>query len=91
MYEFFKPFGVLNFEMGKSRLGEVYILDFFTKQPIMKLQGRIGSNELRMQTLVIPLILLKMTVPALSGCMSNLIILTNQKKTLGLLFRDWDY
>lgn len=34
MYEFFKPFGILNFEMGKSRLGEVYILDSKTKQPI---------------------------------------------------------
>lgn len=55
MYEFFKPFGVLNFEMGKSRLGEVYILDFFTKQPIMKLQGRIGSNELRISILSTPI------------------------------------
>lgn len=55
MYEFFKPFGVLNFEMGKSRLGEVYILDFFTKQPIMKLKGRIGSNELRISILGTPI------------------------------------
>ncbi len=55
MYEFFKPFGVLNFEMGKSRLGEVYILDFVTHQPIMKLQGRIGTNELRISILNTPI------------------------------------
>ena len=27
LYEFFKPFGILNFDMGKARLGEIYILD----------------------------------------------------------------
>ena len=54
MYEFFKPFGILNFEMGKSRLGEVYILDSKTKQPIMKLQGRVGSKELRISILSTP-------------------------------------
>ncbi len=47
LYEFFKPFGILNFDMGKARLGEIYILDSKTKQPIMKLQGRIGSTELK--------------------------------------------
>ncbi len=55
MYEFFKPFGILDFEMGKVRLGEVYILDFVTRQPIMKLQGRIGSNELRISILSTPI------------------------------------
>lgn len=55
MYEFFKPFGVLDFEMGKARLGEVYILDFVTHQPIMKLQGRIGTNELRISILSTPI------------------------------------
>lgn len=55
MYEFFKPFGILDFEMGKARLGEVYILDFVTRQPIMKLQGRIGSNELRISILSTPI------------------------------------
>jgi len=55
MYEFFKPFGILDFEMGKTRLGEVYILDFVTRQPIMKLQGRIGSNELRISILSTPI------------------------------------
>ena len=55
MYEFFKPFGVLDFTMGKERLGEVYILDFKTKQPIMKLQGRRGTNELKITILSTPI------------------------------------
>ena len=55
MYEFFKPFGVLNFEMGKARLGEVYILDVHSQQPIMKLQGRIGTKDLRISILNTPI------------------------------------
>lgn len=55
MYEFFKPFGVLNFEMGKARLGEVYILDAHSQQPIMKLQGRIGTKDLRISILNTPI------------------------------------
>lgn len=54
-YEFFKPFGILNFDMGRARLGEVYILDSKTKQPIMKLQGRVGSKELRISILNTPI------------------------------------
>ena len=55
LYEFFKPFGVLDFTMGKERLGEVYILDFKTRQPIMKLQGRRGTNELKITILSTPI------------------------------------
>ena len=55
LYEFFKPFGILDFTMGKERLGEVYILDFKTKQPIMKLQGRRGMNELKITILSTPI------------------------------------
>lgn len=55
LYEFFKPFGLLDFTMGKERLGEVYILDFKTKQPIMKLQGRRGTNELKITILSTPI------------------------------------
>lgn len=55
LYEFFKPFGDLNFEMGKSRLGEVFVLDCRTKQPIIKLQGRIGTNDLRISILSTPI------------------------------------
>lgn len=55
LYEFFKPFGDLNFDMGKVRLGEVFILDHRTKQPLMKLQGRVGTNELRITILNTPI------------------------------------
>ena len=55
LYEFFKPFGVLNFDMGKSRLGEVYVLNFKTKLPIIKLQGRLGTNELKISILNTPI------------------------------------
>lgn len=55
LYEFFKPFGVLDFTMGKERLNEVYILDFKTRQPIMKLQGRRGTNELKITILSTPI------------------------------------
>lgn len=55
LYEFFKPFGALDFTMGKSRLGEVFVLDSRTKQPIIKLQGRLGSNELRISILGTPI------------------------------------
>lgn len=62
LYEFFKPFGILNFEMGKKRLGEVYILDYKTNQPIMKLQGRLGSTEFRISILNTPIAKRKKTV-----------------------------
>lgn len=55
LYEFFKPFGLLDFSMGKERLGEVFILDQNTKQPIIKLQGRIGTNELKISILSTPI------------------------------------
>lgn len=55
LYEFFKPFGDMNFDMGRARLGEVYILNHKTKQPIIKLQGRNGSNDLRISILSTPI------------------------------------
>lgn len=54
-YELFKPFGVLNFEMGNKRLGEVFVLDHRTNEPLLKLQGRIGSNNLRITILKRPI------------------------------------
>lgn len=54
LYELFKPFGVLNFDMGNKRLGEVFVLDFKTNEPLLKLQGRIGSNNLRITILKRP-------------------------------------
>ncbi len=55
LYELFKPFGVLKFDMGNPRLGEVYILGHKTMQPIMKLQGRLGTDELRITILSTPI------------------------------------
>ncbi len=55
LYEFFKPFGILNFDMGNKRLGEVFVLDFKTNEPLLKLQGRIGSNDLRITILKRPI------------------------------------
>ena len=47
LYTVFKPFGILNFEMGNKRLNEVYVLNRVDGSPLLKLTGRIGSNNLR--------------------------------------------
>ena len=52
LYEFFKPFGYLDFVIGNERLGEVYVLNRKNKQPILKLSGRIGQNVLKVTFLV---------------------------------------
>ena len=54
LYELFKPFGTLDFEMGNHRLGEVYVLDR-QGEPLLKLQGRAGRTELRVSILKLPL------------------------------------
>lgn len=46
LYELFKPFGYINTELGNKRLGEVYVLSK-TGKVMLILQGRIGSNKLR--------------------------------------------
>lgn len=46
LYELFRPFGFLNYDMGKKRLGEVYILNK-NGEILLKLQGRIGTKELK--------------------------------------------
>ena len=46
LYELFKPFGYLNFDMGNKRLGEVYVTRK-NGNPVLKLQGRIGSTTLK--------------------------------------------
>lgn len=46
LYELFKPFGRLDFQMGNARLGEVYIIDL-KGQIALKLQGRIGKSKLK--------------------------------------------
>lgn len=51
LYTLFKPFGTLNFDMGNKALGEVYVLDVNTNQPLLQLRGRIGSTTLRVAIL----------------------------------------
>lgn len=46
LYELFRPFGRLNFDMGNPRLGEVYVLNG-REEPLLRLQGRTGSRELK--------------------------------------------
>lgn len=53
LYELFKPFGTLDFEMGNPRLGEVYVLDR-NKQPLLRLQGRVGKTLLKVSILKLP-------------------------------------
>lgn len=46
LYELFKPFGWLDFNIGNARLGEVYVKDK-TGNLLLKLQGRIGTKSLK--------------------------------------------
>lgn len=55
LYELFKPFGILDFNIGNKRLGEVYVLDKITKQPIMKLKGKLGEKLIKVSIInIIP-------------------------------------
>ncbi len=47
LYELFKPFGTINYTIGNKRLGEVYILNRITNEPILKISGRIGQRNLK--------------------------------------------
>ena len=40
--------------MGNARLGEVYVLDAYKKVPLLKLQGRQGTNTLRITVMSTP-------------------------------------
>lgn len=46
LYDYFKPFGYINKELGNKRLGEVYVLNKVGKV-VLILQGRIGSSKLK--------------------------------------------
>lgn len=50
LYELFRPFGYLNFDMGNARLGEVFVLNRAGKI-LLKLQGRIGTKNLKVTIL----------------------------------------
>lgn len=47
LYKFFKPFGKLNFDMGRKALNEVYVLNRKDNMPILRISGRIGSGTLK--------------------------------------------
>ena len=51
LYTLFKPFGILDFSMGNPKLGEVYVLDSVTREPILQLRGIKGSTTLRVAIL----------------------------------------
>lgn len=53
LYELFKPFGTLDFDIGNKRINEVYVLSL-SGDPILKLQGRIGKTVLRVSILKLP-------------------------------------
>lgn len=49
LYEYFKPFGIISFTQGRSILGEVFVLNKNTGEPIMILQGIPGTNDLKVK------------------------------------------
>lgn len=46
LYELFKPFGYLDFDLGNKRLGEVFVKNK-AGEVVLVLKGRIGSNKLK--------------------------------------------
>jgi phosphoadenosine phosphosulfate reductase len=55
LYELFKPFGKISFEMGNPKIGEVFVLDN-QNNPIIRLQGRVASNLLKVSILKLPIL-----------------------------------
>lgn len=47
LYTLFKPFGKINYDIGNKRLGEVYVLSRKTNEPLIKISGKIGKDELK--------------------------------------------
>lgn len=54
LFELFKPFGELNYDLGSKRLNEVYVLDR-NKKVLLKLQGKIGENKLKVSIVNLPI------------------------------------
>ena len=54
LYELFKPFGRLSFDLGNQRLGEVVVLDR-NNNIIIKLQGKKGQNQLKVSITNFPI------------------------------------
>lgn len=53
LYEFFKPFGYVNYDYGNKRLNEVYILSK-NNRPLLRLSGKEGSINLKVTVLQLP-------------------------------------
>lgn len=53
LYELFKPFGTLNYDLGNKRLGEVFVLDK-NKRIILKIQGKLGQKQLKVSIVNYP-------------------------------------
>jgi len=51
LYELFKPFGIVNKELGNPLLNEVIIMDPNNEKPLFSLKGKIGSKELKVTIL----------------------------------------
>lgn len=51
MYTLLKPFGKLNFDIGRKLLNEVYVLDRNTSIPVLKIQGRLNQDEVKITIL----------------------------------------
>lgn len=51
LYTLFKPFGILDFNIGNKRLNEVYVMDRQTKLPLLKLTGWIRKKELKVSVI----------------------------------------
>lgn len=47
LYQYFIPFGKLNYDIGKKLLNEVYVMSRKDNTPILKLSGRLGQNTLK--------------------------------------------
>lgn len=47
LYKFFKPFGILNFDIGRKALNEVYVLNRTNQLPLLRISGRIGTSLLK--------------------------------------------
>ena len=50
-YTYFKPFGNLNFSLGNRLLNEVFVLNRKDNMPILKIQGRLNRDEVRISIL----------------------------------------
>ena len=51
LYELFKPFGIIDKKIGNDMLNEVYVLNPNNNNPILSIQGKINSKQLKIKLL----------------------------------------